>query len=140
MSIEHGQHTIRFKKKEIAQIIQESRTGKLTGILFGFAPDYLELDAFLSPLVVTNQQYNFFKYSNNQVDQLISLSRQMVNEFDRNTVIKKALEILTEDCSISFLGSIDGNYLIKNNIEGFSTNGLGFHALDLSSIYSREKN
>jgi ABC-type transport system substrate-binding protein len=127
-----------LKRLPVSDLIKRAREKTAPAILIGYAPDYIDPDAYLTPMVMTKQQYNFFRYSNPTVDALLELAHEMSSRADRSLVYKKVFQILGNDCTVGFLGTQPGLIAVSNNwkIPGFSS--LGLQSLKFANITRKE--
>lgn len=116
------------------QMMKGIHSKKISGILLGISPDYVDPDAFLSPIVKTGQQYNHFKYSNPQLDKLIDAAKSIQNPSQRNAVYQKVFATIANDCVIGLLGTKRQRFLVRENLNFPSISGLGYFALRLNEF------
>lgn len=116
------------------QMMKGVRSKKISGLLLGISPDYVDPDAFLSPIVKTGQQYNHFKYSNPRLDNLIDEAKMIQNPSQRNAVYQKVFATIANDCVIGLLGTKRQRFLVRENLNFPRISGLGYFAIRLSEF------
>ena len=125
---------IRFTKVPIGELARRGATGAHQALLFGFIPDFVHPDALLSPLIKTNQQYNFSGYSNAKVDKLLDAATAREEKVEQIQLYREAVGLVGEDCPLSFVGSQNGTLWIARELESPTIGQLGLHTLDLSTL------
>lgn len=116
------------------QMMNGVRSKKISGLLLGISPDYVDPDAFLSPIVKTGQQYNHFKYSNPALDHLIDEAKTIQNPSQRNAVYQKVFATIANDCVIGLLGTKRQRFLVRENLNFPRISALGYFALRLNEF------
>lgn len=129
---------LRFVQLPLNALIARIQKGDFQAIMLGYVPDYLDPDAILYPFLGTNQLYNLSHYSNETVDTLLNLAREMSSPSERNLVYKSLFGILNKDCPVHFLGSEDGYYASSNRWIFPKLSGLGFYGVKLRNTLRME--
>lgn len=125
---------VKFQEDTPKSLFGDLDKGKFEAALIGFIPDYLDPDAFLTPLLKTGQLYNWARFSNESMDSLLVLSREVSDQDSRIAVFKRIFAQLEQQCPISILGSQPGVLMFSNKIAAPKVSGLGFHMIDLSQL------
>lgn len=125
---------VRFHRSSVSSFFKRLKTGDFEVALWGYIPDYLDPDAFLTPLLKTNQQYNFSGYTNSTVDILLTLAREVPDQLSRHLIFDKIFAILQHENPVYFLGSQVGSYIISKNWQLNSIPGLGLHTIKIKNI------
>ena len=125
---------VTFSGQPLAKFFKKLQTGDFEVALWGYIPDYLDPDAFLTPLLKTNQQYNFSKFSNHTVDTLLSLARELPDQLSRRLTFDKVFSILQQDNPVYFLGSQSGSFIISKKWQLDTIPGLGLHTIKIRNI------
>lgn len=133
-SLSKGGCKVHLNEDTPKNIFTDLEKGKFEAALIGFIPDYLDPDAFLTPLLRTGQLYNWARFSNENMDTLLLLSREMSDQESRQAVLKKVFDNLGQQCPIAFLGSQPGVIMFSSKITAPKVSGLGFHMIDLSQL------
>ncbi|MCB0421993.1 MAG: hypothetical protein KDD61_13430, partial [Bdellovibrionales bacterium] len=105
--------TLSFEEVPINTLLKRLDEGKYQAAILGYGPDYLDIEAMISPLLKTGQQFNFVKYSNPYLDDLIDIAHVTSDESTRITIFKKIKNILDKDCPLRFLGTQERPYLVS---------------------------
>lgn len=113
--------------------------GKFVAALAGFSPDYLDPDAYLTPMLGTGQQFNWSSFSNLTIDKLLSLSRQVQDKQARRLIYDEVFTLLGQTCPVQFLGSTEAGILLNSQWSLEGVNGFGFHSIRLAQLKSKEK-
>lgn len=116
------------------QLFQNFTKGEFEAGIMSYVPDYLDADAFLAPFIRSNQQFNWMKYSDRKVDNLIAKYRATSNLTTRVALLRQVFEIIRQDCPVLFLGSLRGHILINKSWTIPTVSGLGFHRIRLRQV------
>lgn len=121
----------------INNLIERLKNGSFEAAIFGYFPDYLSPDAYLSPFLMTDQQYNFTKYSNKVIDELLGISGRISNIDTQKIIFERIFSLLAKDCPLWMLGSEKGIYYLKKEWKPLTPSGLGVFSLKLSDLKRR---
>jgi len=130
---------VSFHRSSVSNFFKKLKSGDFEVALWGYIPDYLDPDAFLTPLLKTNQQYNFSGYSNTTVDVLLTLAREVPDQLSRHLIFDKVFSILQQENPVYFLGSQVGSYIISKNWQLNTIPGLGLHTIKIKNIVGANK-
>ena len=133
-SIVNSGLTVEFKRHSVRELVRLMRAGEIEIGLLGYAPDYIDPDAFLSPSIRGGQQYNFFNYKNAEIDDLLLAARAAERHNERNIIYRRVFRILSRECPVGFLGVGNGLIVKSNKIKELVVSGLGFHTLKISDV------
>nr|HPI39369.1 ABC transporter substrate-binding protein [Pseudobdellovibrionaceae bacterium] len=125
---------VTFKKLNTHEFIESMKINNFKIALVGFVPDYVHPDAILTPLLGTNQQFNFSKYSNLILDKILIDAKSSEDRPKQLELYNKAFQILSSECPVVFLGSQAGQLYRKKNLYIPSFSSLGFHNIDFSKV------
>jgi len=123
-----------FKKLKTTELANKGKSGDFNLLMFGFVPDFVHPHALLAPLTGTDEIYNFGKYSNKELDRLITKSLNINEKREQLANYTKAMNILESDCAISFLGSENNYVYLSPNIEKPTFGQLGIHNIKISEL------
>lgn len=99
--------------------------------LIGWGSPY-DADDHTYKVFGTEKGSNYSYYSNNEVDQYLTLARQTADEVKRATYYEKFQQALAEDPPYSFFVYLDANYVASTKISGISEKAvLGHHGVGL---------
>ena len=123
-----------FQDDNIHQLIRNIQEKRFQIALFGYVPDYPSMDALLTPLLGTGQGYNFIRYSNKELDQVLDSARRIGLRKDQNLLYGKALDIVTDNCPIGLIGTQYGEFTVRSDLIIPKFSSLGLHNLNMSEI------
>lgn len=116
------------------QLEKDLQNGNFQAMRMGYTADYQDPDAFLYPFVVTNQQYNYMGYSNNSIDMLLNIARQLFEPRDRSILYKKVGEILDDElpCIVLYYGV--GTAVYSNALSNLNFTLDGFYGIEIKNL------
>ena len=101
---------------------------------FGWIADYPHPQDFLDVLFSSDSDYNYGRYSNIEVDNLIQQANQSSDQAQSFALYQKAEQQIIDDAACVPLSFGRSYTLVKPYIKGFAVNALGFAAFNNVSV------
>lgn len=119
----------KFRNNSVVTFLEAIEKKKIDIAMLGWAPDYIDIDAYLTPLLRSNEQYNLFKYNSETMDTLLDLGRELKDPWDRSRVYQTVINKLSKSCVIGFLGGLRGEIVLSRRVVSPKISGLGIHGI-----------
>jgi len=123
---------IQFFKTTMQELLSLAQKKNFDAFILGYIPDIIHLDGLLTPLIGTNQQFNFSGYSNNKLDTLLLAAKSSLIKGEQSRFYTNAFSIIANECPVVFLGAQQGQLYKNNKVVLPRFDILGFHHIDLS--------
>jgi peptide/nickel transport system substrate-binding protein len=110
---------VEVKSAEWATYVDNARNGRMMLSLFGWYPDYIDPDDFLSPfLLSTANKWTGSGYANPTVDNLLREAMVKTSQSEREALYVQVQRILAEDAP--FIPLLQGNLMVvhSKNVHG----------------------
>jgi peptide/nickel transport system substrate-binding protein len=110
---------VEIKSAEWATYVDYARHARMMLSLFGWYPDYIDPDDFLTPFLKTGvNKWTGSQYSNPDVDKLLDEAAIEIDQAKRAQLYEQVQRILAND--VPFIPLLQGNLMIvyRNNVEG----------------------
>ena len=101
---------------------------------FGWIADYPHPQDFLDVLFYSNSDYNYGKYANSEVDNLIQQANRASDQTHSFGLYQQAEQKIVDDAACIPISFGKSYTLVKPYVKGFSINALGFGAFNTTSI------
>ncbi|MEM4762458.1 MAG: ABC transporter substrate-binding protein [Desulfurococcaceae archaeon] len=102
---------VELKSAEWATYVDNARNARMMLSLFGWYPDYIDPDNFLTPfLMSTANKWTGSQYANPTVDQLLKDAMVKVDQNERQQLYVQVQKILAEE--VPFIPLLQGNLMI----------------------------
>jgi len=118
-----------FRNNSVPHFLDGISKRRVNIAMLGWAPDYIDIDAYLTPILRSNEQYNFFKYKNETIDALLDLGREMKDPWDRSRIYQSVMNNLSKSCVVGFLGGLRGEIALSDRVTTPKISGLGIHGI-----------
>lgn len=106
-----GMIRVEIKSAEWATYVDNARNARMMLSLFGWYPDYIDPDNFLTPfLMSTANKWTGSQYANPTVDDLLRNAMIEVDKDKRITIYEQVQRILADD--VPFIPLLQGNLMI----------------------------
>lgn len=97
--------------------------------------DVPDPDSFLASLFMTTGVYNLFKYSNQDVDDLLDQGARMRSSRDRALLYRRAETIILRDAAVIPLFHIANNFAVRAEIRGLQVTPFGYGNLEIERVW-----
>lgn len=114
-----GMITVQIKSAEWSTYVDNARNNRMMLSLFGWYPDYIDPDNFLTPFMKTGaNKWTGSQYSNPTVDELLNQAQVLVSVSERTQLYAQVQNILAEE--VPFIPLLQGNLMIVyyKNVHG----------------------
>jgi peptide/nickel transport system substrate-binding protein len=114
-----GMISVEIKSAEWATYVDNARNARMMLSLFGWYPDYIDPDNFLTPfLLSTANKWTGSLYANPTVDELLREAMVKVDQSERAKLYEQVQRILADE--IPFIPLLQGNLMIvyAKNVHG----------------------
>jgi len=114
-----GMITVQLRSAEWSTYVDNARNNRMMLSLFGWYPDYIDPDNFLTPFLMTGaNKWTGSQYSNPTVDELLNQAQVLVNQSERAELYREVQAILAQE--VPFIPLLQGNLMIvySSNVHG----------------------
>jgi len=109
-----GMITVQLRSAEWSTYVDNARNNRMMLSLFGWYPDYIDPDNFLTPFLMTGaNKWTGSQYSNPEVDELLNQAQVIVDQDERIEIYRQVQNILAEE--VPFIPLLQGNLMIVYN-------------------------
>lgn len=109
-----GMINVEIKSAEWATYVDNARNNRMMFSLFGWYPDYIDPDNFLTPfLMSTANKWTGSQYSNPTVDDLLRQAMIKVVQSERASIYEQVQRILADE--VPFIPLLQGNLMIVHS-------------------------
>ncbi len=131
-------YKIKFKKRPLSDFLNRGKKGDFDLALWGYGLDYFSPDALLTPLLGSDQQYNFSRFSDDKYDERIKRVRLAQSDDDRAVIYSALFRQVDEMCPVIFLGTQKHSLLVAKEFSLITPpSSIGVHTYIFSETIRR---
>ena len=121
-----------------SQFKQYLKSDSLQIYRYAWFADIPDADDFLRSLFFSDSQFNFTRYQDTQVDEMLLKALEIVDPVERARMYQQIEKAILDSYSVNPIAHLSTDYVYQPTVQGIEENALGAHAMSFYHVWLKK--